>query len=111
MPNMVVRQSIAAGASVNVMIGQQFEIVPDDAFVEFAPFAETTGVVCTVFSGSDLLQQEGPVSLVAANALPKYPDDFFLNDPVIGGDRLQVLLRNTGGAAIVAGVIVRITFS
>lgn len=111
MPNMVIRQSIAAGAAVNLMLGQQYEIVPQDAFVEFSPFAEATGVVATVFSGSDLLQQEGPVALVAANALPVYPDAFYLNDPVVGGDRLQVLVRNTTAGAIISGVVVRITFA
>lgn len=110
-PNVIVRQSIAAGAAVNLMLGQQYEIIPQDAFCEFAPFAEATGVVSTVFSGSDLLQQEGPVALVTANALPVYPDSFFLNDPVVAGDRLQVLVRNTTAGAIISGVIVRITFA
>jgi hypothetical protein len=108
MPTMVVSTSVPANGQVNVLSGQQYEFMPFPAMLEFGIAAAAAGVVATVYSGSDLLQQEGPTVVKAANTPPVYPDDFLLNDMAAPQDRIQVSLRNTTGAAIVAITVVRI---
>lgn len=109
MPLMYKQVSVPAGGSATPLVGDQFEFVGRPSFVEFGIVAEATGVLATIFSGADLLQQEGPVNIRAAGVPPTYPDDFLLNDVAGGGDRLSVQLRNTAGAAIIVRISVRIT--
>jgi hypothetical protein len=108
-PVIVKQVSIAAGASATPVQGDQFEFVGRPSLVEFGLCAEATGVVATVLSGSDLLQQEGPVNIRAAGVPPTYPDDFVLQDVAGNGDRLSVIFRNTSAGTIIARVTIRIT--
>lgn len=109
MPVMVKTVSVAANSSATPLVGDQYEFLGFHAAVSFAIVADAVGIVATVFSGSDLLQQEGPAIIRAAGALPVNPDDFYLQDVASAGDRLSVQLRNTTGAAIAARVVVQIT--
>ena len=109
MPVMAVRTALAASSTATPLVGQQYEMLPFDANVEFAIQADATGVLATVYSGSDLLYQEGPVQLGTINVQPKYPDDFYLQDVAAATERLSVLLRDTSGAARVVQTVVRIT--
>ncbi len=110
MPLIQKQTSVAANSSATPLVGDQFEFVGRPALIEFGIVAEATGVVATVFSGADLLQQEGPVNQRAAGVPPTYPDDFMLNDVAGNGDRLSVQLRNTTGAAIIVRTTVKITY-
>jgi len=101
--------SLAASASATPLVGDQFEYLPFNAYVEIAITADAVGVVSTVFAGSDLLQQQAPVSQKAAPATPVYPDDYYITDHVLAGDRLGVNLTNTTAGAINYHVIARIT--
>lgn len=109
MPVMVVTTSVPANGQATPLVGQQYEFLGFPAAVAFAIVADAVGIVSTVFSGSDLLQQEGPAVIRAAGALPVNPDDFYLTDVAAPGDRLSVQLRNTTGAAISARTVVQIT--
>lgn len=104
--------SVAAGATFLPLAGNQFEFLPMNALVEFAIVADGTAnsnIVATVFSGSDVLQQQSPVNTKAGAQPIIYPDDFQLNDTSLRGDRLNVLIQNLGTVAAVCNVVVRIT--
>ena len=114
MPSMDVTKVIGdAGNTVSMLADQQYEVLPYDAMVEVAVVAEATSAadkaVVTIYSGSDLLVQDGAVE-TAANNLPgiKYPDNFLYTDAAFAGEKLSVLVRSTG-AGTSARVVVRIT--
>lgn len=99
MPTMRVNTvNIAANATVFPLQGQQYEFLKFPARVQFSIVANAAGIVATVYSGSDLLQQNGPVTVKTA-AECVYPDDFFLDDVVMPGERLSVQLTETAGVA------------
>jgi len=82
---------------------KSIRIPPFNARVEFAIVGNdgaTAGVVnatrATVFSGSDILQQQGPITdktqVTAQSKSAVYPDDFLLDDVAAAGERLSVQL-------------------
>lgn len=109
MPQISTDTSIAAGATFNPLSGSQFEYIPYNAQLEIAILGSATGLVATISSGSDILMEEGPVSIGTIHVAPKYPDDFHLTDVAAAGDRIKVGIRNTTGGALNAFVVVRIT--
>jgi hypothetical protein len=98
MPSIVLNTAVGAGATVNVVAGTQYEFMPFHGHVEFGICSDVTGVVATIYGGTDLLMQESPVDIKAVNQLPIYPDNFHVNDDLAAGDRLNVTIRNTTGA-------------
>lgn len=110
MPLFTDKRSVAANATVtNVLSGSQYEFLPFASLVEIGLAAESAGILTTVSSGSDILQEEGPVPVLAAGAFPKYPDEFHLSDEAAPGDRLKVSLRNTTGGAVNIITVVKLT--
>lgn len=109
MPFIGKRIALNANLTASALADDQFEYLPYDALCEFAAFADATGVLMTIFSGGDLLMDEGPVPIAAINVYPKYPDDYHLQDVAAGGERLKVRLRDTSGANRVVMVGVRIS--
>jgi hypothetical protein len=103
------RIALSASTTVSALADDQFEYLPYDALVQFALSADATGVLMTIFSGGDLLMDEGPVPIGTINVFPKYPDDYHLEDVAAGGERLKIRLRDTSGAARVVMVGVRIS--
>jgi hypothetical protein len=106
---------LTAGAQISVLSNTQFEFLPFNALVEFAIIgnsgeAATVNLVATVYSGQDILQEQGPITLKSPTT-PIYPDDFLLNDTSLQGERLKVLLANLGTttAANPVNTVVRIT--
>lgn len=98
MPTMrVTNTNIAALATVFPLQGQQYEFLKWPARVQFAIVANAAGIVATVYSGSDLLQQRGPAVVKATPTV--YPDDFFLDDAADAGERLSVELNETANVA------------
>jgi hypothetical protein len=93
----VTTTNIAANATVFPLQGNQYEYLPFNARVEFAIVANAAGIDVTVYSGSDVLQQNGPATVKATP--PVYPDDFLLDDVAMAGERLNVVLRETAGIA------------
>jgi hypothetical protein len=100
--------ALTAGAAINVCAGQQYEFMPFHAQIRIAAVTTATGVLATIYSGTDLLQQEGAIQIKAASTFPAFPDDFHLTDDVAAGDRLNITLRNTTGGTLVAIVVVHI---
>lgn len=109
MPLVKVRTPLAANGTANPMAGSQYEYLPYAAYVEIGIAADAVGVLATVSSGSDVLQEEAPTSVKAINVAPVYPDDYDLTDTAAPGDRLKIQLRDTSGAARVVMTSVKIT--
>lgn len=103
--NILIQQSIAAGAQINLMQGQQYEFLPMDSNVQIGVVGAADGLVLTVFAGADLVQQEGPCP--TQTNFPSVQDGLYINENIAGGTRLSLLVRNTTGAAIVARAVVR----
>lgn len=109
MPSIRATQSVAAGADYSPLIGNQFEYLPFNARVSFAIIADQDDVTATVYSGSDVLQQVGPVSNKGASGVIVNPDDFLLEDISMAGDRLNIAVHNGAAAAAAVQVAVIIT--
>jgi hypothetical protein len=107
---MIQKRVVLAASSVSsALADDQFEYLPYDAMVEMALLTDATGVLATIFSGGDLLMDEGPVPIGTINVFPKYPDDYHLQDVAAGGERLKIRLRDTSGAQRIVMVGVRIS--
>jgi hypothetical protein len=90
---MLIRKSIAGAAAAGTYFplqGSQYEYLPFNAYVEFAilQVAATDANLATVFSGSDVLQEQSAIDVKAT--APTYPDDFLLADAAAAGERLGV---------------------
>jgi len=94
----VTSTNLAANSTTFPLAGNQFEYLPYDAQVLFAIIANAATVDVSVFSGSDVLQQGGPPQ-VKATITTVYPDDFLLDDVAARGERISVVLRETGAIA------------
>jgi len=102
MPTIRVNNTLSAGVPTFPLQGSQYEYLPFNARVEFAIIETTTvsveDVVATIFSGTDVLQQAGAITIKADGATV-YPDDFLLDDVAAAGERLSVELVSALGAA------------
>lgn len=107
MPTIRDSRSVAGGATAFPFQGNQYEYLPFAASLEFAIIAAATGVVATVYSGSDILQQRSPVTIKTTPVV--YPDDFLITDAAYAGERISVEVQNTTGAPIVVETLVKIT--
>ncbi len=109
MPFIAKRIVMTASGTSSALADDQFEYLPYNALVQFAVSADATGVLMTIFSGGDLLMDEGPVPIGTINVFPKYPDDYHLEDVAAGGERLKIRLRDTSAAVRTVMVGVRIS--
>jgi len=112
MPTIRKRIAVAFGGSpVYPFTGDQYEYLPFPARVQFAMVGlPTAGIAtqATVYSGSDVLQQNGPITQKAITT-PVFPDDFLLDDVAGQGERLNVVLVNTGTVNDAVDVVCIIT--
>src|SRR5713101_9080203 len=99
MASMTIRTALGASATAFPLQGTQFETLPYDAGIEIAIQADATGVLGTFLSGTDVVQQEGPVQLGTINVQPKYPDDYIISDAAGAGEHMGLQIRDTSGAA------------
>lgn len=109
MPMIQKRIVLALNSTASALADDQFEYLPYNALVEIALLADATGVLATIYSGGDLLMDEGPVPIGTINVFPKYQDDYHLQDVAAGGERLKIRLRDTSGAQRIVMVGVRIS--
>lgn len=100
--------AVAAGATASLLQNQTLETLPYDAYVQVAVVAEAAGMNVTVQSGTDVLQDEGPAIVVAANGMPRFPDDFYLEDVASAGEKLMIRVRNTTAGAINVRSVVKV---
>jgi hypothetical protein len=104
-----IRQTFNAGigATVTPLQGSQYEYLPFAARLEFAVIAAAAGLRATVYSGSDVLQQNGPTTVKVTPVV--YPDDFLLDDVAMAGERINIEINNPTAGAIAGEVVVKIT--
>jgi hypothetical protein len=104
--NILIEQTVAAGATVNIMTGQQYEFLPFDANVQIGLAGSATGLVATVFAGPDLIQQEGPVLVLTT--FPSIQDQLYIDELIAGGTRVSINVRNTTGGVLTVRAVIRI---
>lgn len=107
MPQLNWNQSIPAGQTFEPLNGWQYEYVPFGGVIKINHDAANVGVVVTVTSGSDTLQERSPLpSGGVVGVIPSDLDTPPLVDEVAAGDRLKILYDNpTAGAINVQGTI------
>lgn len=109
-PQMKVRTTMAANGEAFPLVGQQYEVLDFDALVEFAILGDTGATVrATVYSGTDVLQQNSLIDSLAVTAPILYPDHYALTDGVGAGERLSVQLFEGAAGTPVVRTQVRIT--
>jgi len=108
MANLTWAQSVAAGATFTPLNGWQYESAPFGGTIESVHDVLGAGMVCTITSGSDTLQERSPVSSGGTvGVMPSALDRLPVVDEVAAGDRLKILYENTTGAALnVAGTCI-----
>lgn len=107
MPTLAKRNTMAASGETFPLQGDQFEILPYDAYVEFAVYGDTgASVRATIYSGSDLLMSSALAPILAVASPILYPDHFFLNDVAAMAERLSIgLLEVAAGTPIVRSLV------
>jgi len=107
MPKLSWVQNILAGAIFRPLDGWQYQYVPVGGMISVLHGADVVGLVVTVTSGSDTLQERSPVaSGVAVGVIPSIFDVAPLIDEVAAGDLIKIQYENTTvGAIDVSGEI------
>jgi len=107
MPALPFTASVAAGATYQPLSGWQYEYIPRGGVIEILMNATAVGLLSTVTSGSDTLQERAPVPAGGtAGVMPSAFDVPAITDYVAAGDRVKILIENpTGGAQNIQGVI------
>ena len=112
MPIIRKKTDTAAGGTFFPLQGSQYEYLPWPALLEFAIISVdatgTNAAKATVYSGSDLLQEQSDVD-VKTVATAIYPDDFTLQDVAAGGERIGIQLDTVASASAIVLSVVRIT--
>lgn len=103
----------ANGVNENVLTGSPFEFVggPSTVIVALAQEvpATTEDVRADITFGSEVELQDGRIPVEAGVGQgPRLPDNVLVRDVARGGDRIQVRLREVGGAASEVSVIVQV---
>lgn len=107
MPGLTWSQVIVAGASFNPLLQWQYQYVPYGGAIGILHRATAVGLVVTITSGSDTLQERSPVPAGGtAGNIPSPLDVPLIEDQVASGDFLKISYENpTGGSITVDGVI------
>lgn len=107
MPQLTWVQDVAAAATFEPLNGWQYEYIPFGGAIKINHDAAAVGVVATITSGSDTLQERSPVPAGGtAGVIPSDLDTPPIVDEVAAGDRQKILYENTTGAAVfVQGMI------
>jgi hypothetical protein len=109
MPQLVFSNAMTANQlGLNPLSGWQYEYLPWPAQIIVLVRSSATGVVATVYSGSETIQERSPVQ--AGGTAGTTPSE--LNTPAIAwqgaaGDRLKLTIDNTtAGTPTIDGVII-----
>lgn len=93
--------SVAANSvSANVLAGQQFEFLPQNARVTFSTTGSATGLNTTLLAGGVTMINDQAIGL--QNRFPVIPDDVISQETIPGGARLLCTFRNTTAGALTA---------
>lgn len=110
MPLIKKRTTMTANGQAFPLQGDQFEILPYDAYVEFAVLGDTgASVRVTAYSGSDLLQQSALADILAVASPILYPDHYNLNDVAARNERLSIELIETAAGTPIVRSNVKVT--
>ncbi len=104
--------ALAVGAlSGNVLAGRIYEFAPrGGAVLEVAAAVDAFGVRATLTTGTDILVNDEGLASVKTAAVPiLYPDDFFFNDVISGGERITLGFRNASLAARIVTWLAKVT--
>ena len=101
MPSIIKKEKFTSAETYYPLQGSQYEYLPWDARLEFAITAErasanTGNAVMNIFSGSDILVQNGDVPLKGSAIV--YPDDFLISDVAAAGERISVEVTVSGAS-------------
>lgn len=107
MPLVLIEESIAAGATVDLFENSIYRYLPWNASVNIGITQAATGCLATVLSGSDTLLQESAVPI--ATEYPKIPDQMYLQDVAAQGELLTANVRNTTAGALVVRMAAQLT--
>jgi hypothetical protein len=109
MPQLVFSNAMTANQlGLNPLSGWQYEYLPWPAQIIVLVRSTATGVVATVYSGSETIQERSPVQ--AGGTAGTTPSE--LNTPAVAwqgaaGDRLKLTIDNTtAGTPTIDGVII-----
>ena len=107
MPQLTWVQAILNGATFEPLNGWQYEYIPFGGMIKINHDAAAVGVVVTITSGSDTLQERSPVPAGGvAGVIPSDLDSPPIMDEVAAGDRQKILYdNNSGGTVSVQGMI------
>jgi hypothetical protein len=89
----------------NVLSGSAFEFARQNQLVSIGCCASATGAFVTITSGADVVLEESPIVIKAANAWPIIPDEMYYSDIAAMGDRLVIRVRNTSGTPTVHTIV------
>ena len=99
---------VAANDSVdNIITGSIYEFLPFNAALSIGNNGSATGLVITINTGSDTVQEESPANVSTVS--PVIPDDMDVQDVAAAGERLVIKARNTTGGALTLRTLVQIT--
>ena len=102
MPSIIKKEVFKSDETYYPLQGSQYEYLPWDARLEFAITAEQKNAgkgtaVMNIFSGSDILVQNGDVPVKSTAIV--YPDDFLISDVAAAGERISVEVTISGAGA------------
>jgi len=107
MPQLTWVEDVAAGAVFRPLDGWQYLYVPFGGMIKINHDAEAVGMVVTITSGSDTLQERSPVDAGGTEGvIPSDLDTPPIIDEVAAGDLIKIQYENTTVAAVfVQGMI------
>lgn len=107
MPSLTWSQSVAPAATFNPLTDWQYQYVPYGGGIEILHQATAVGMVSTITSGSDTLQERAPVPAGGTiGVIPSAFDVPAVTDEVAAGDFLKIGYENpTAGTINVEGTI------
>ena len=114
MPSIIKKENFSSDETYYPLQGSQYEYLPWDARLEFAITAEQEGsggdgtAVMNIFSGSDILVQNGDVPMKGTAIV--YPDDFLISDVAAAGERISVEVSTSiGSGTLTIRTVARLT--
>lgn len=110
MPMIRKRTTMTANGTATPLSGDTYEILPFPALCEFAVLGDAGATVrASVTSGTDVLQSNSQIDLLAVASPILYPDHYTLNDIANRGERLVVELTEMAAGTPIVRTQVRIT--
>lgn len=113
MPHFNVVESVAAGASSNLLRNWQFRFPPKPSMLELLVNTTATGVVGNLTTGAEsIMQAESAISAGGtAGVLPARLNTEPIVDKVDGGEECVFTVRNTTAGALTVNMVAILTYA